>query len=740
MNKTLQIVGPYFTNFSYARMNRGLALALEKIQNNYSISLWCSSDQIDYMPTESELKKYPKLWQLVNRKKVETDVAIYDNFPKSLTSLHGLKDLPGRTRLFYLAWEESIYPKTWVDEINQNLHGVMVISEFVRKILKDSGVKIPIEVIHCGLDEKVRIHATAKYPLTTSKTFKFLHISTAKVRKGVDVLLKAYFAEFSKKDDVTLVIKASPGPDNVVDELLNQLKNENSPEVIYINRSDLSDEEIRNLHYSCDCEVYPSRAEGFGLPVAEAMWHDKPVIATNYSAYLDFADTNSAYLVDYKLEFTNESEMVNLGAKWAEPDVNHLKKLMRHVYENKDSKEVQSKVALAKKRVENLTWENAAKNTIKFIEKIEKIKNFKEEDLAVISTLNSQCGIAEYSEKLYRPIESSFESLTYLANKDIADRVRPDESNIIRTWEFGETNFDTTVNYIKNNGINHVHIQYHSGSHYPPQSLDIFIKKLKDLDKKIYLTFHAVRGKGFDYINELKNLNIVDKIFIHNKEDMLYATQKLSNVVLLNLPTMTFKRREKRKIRESLGINNSYPIILTHGLMNINKSIPNIIKAINELKKEYPDILFLSVNAVSSNNSFSTSILKECQQLVKSLALENHVRFFTDFLDDDTVSIFLQSSDVNVLAYQDVGESSSAAVRKFLASLNPTIVTDIKMFAELNKEVFKIKDNSVESIVEGVRKVLTNKTLAEGIVKSSKEYIENNSYDRKALEMIENYV
>jgi glycosyltransferase involved in cell wall biosynthesis len=738
MKKTLQVVGPYFTNYSLARVNRGLALALDKVQNEYEISIWCDPSQIDYNPSEKELSTKKELEKLVTKEKRFTDISIYNNFPKGANDNHGFKDLPSKIKLMYLAWEESVYPKFWVEEINKHLHGVLVTSTHVKDILQNSGVKIPIEVILCGLDQNLVSNAST-YPLDTTKKFKFLHISTAKMRKGVDVLLKAYFQEFTNKDDVTLVLKASPNPDNMIDKMLKDLKRENSPEVIYINRSDLSDAELANLHNSANCEVYPSRAEGFGLPIAEAMKYEVPVIATNYSSYLDFCDENSAFLIDYKLEFAKDSELMNVGAKWAEPDVNHLKKLMRHIYENKDSEEVQKKITLAKNRVENLTWENAAGETIRFVEKIEKIGNLKEETACVISTLNSQCGIAEYSEKLYGCIENSFKKLTYLANKDVADRVRPDEPNVVRTWEFGESNFNSTVDYIKDNGIKHVHIQYHSGSHYPPQSLDILIKKLRDLDKKIYLTFHAVRGKGFDYINELKTLQLVDTIFIHNKEDKLYAKEKLNNVVLLNLPTVTFKRRDKKKIRDSLKISNSYPIILTHGLMNINKSIPNIIKAISELRKEYPDLLFLSVNAVSSNNSFSTSILKECQQLVKSLSLEDHVRFFTDFLDDDTVSIFLQTSDVNILAYQDVGESSSAAVRKSLASLNPTIVTDIKMFSEFKKEVFKIKDHSIERIVAGVKQVLSNKDLSGNIVSNASIYVENNSYEKRSLEMLRSY-
>src|SRR5690606_23901757 len=126
--KTLQVIGPFYTNYSLARVNRGLALALSKIQNEYKVTIHGDKDTIDWYPTESDLEKKPKLKEIFNPEREITDIAVYNNFPKITGSLHGLKDLPGKVKLAYFAWEESVYPKEWVDEINANLHGLMVAS------------------------------------------------------------------------------------------------------------------------------------------------------------------------------------------------------------------------------------------------------------------------------------------------------------------------------------------------------------------------------------------------------------------------------------------------------------------------------------------------------------------------------------------------------------------------------------------------------------------------------------
>ena len=76
-------------------------------------------------------------------------------------------------------------------------------------------------------------------------------------------------------------------------------KNSNYPDVCIIN-SDLSKSQLKALYLYSDALIAPSRGEGFGLPIGEAMSLGLPVITTAWGGQKDFCNDSICWLVDYK--------------------------------------------------------------------------------------------------------------------------------------------------------------------------------------------------------------------------------------------------------------------------------------------------------------------------------------------------------------------------------------------------------------------------------------------------------
>jgi glycosyltransferase involved in cell wall biosynthesis len=96
--------------------------------------------------------------------------------------------------------------------------------------------------------------------------------------------------------------------------------------------------EATSVTAACDGYVSLHRATAFGLPIAEAMWLGKPVVATGYSGNLDYMTPDSGRLVEHRLEAVGPGhDPYPPDATWAEPEVAHASELMRQLFDNQQA-------------------------------------------------------------------------------------------------------------------------------------------------------------------------------------------------------------------------------------------------------------------------------------------------------------------------------------------------------------------------------------------------------------------
>lgn len=732
MNKlSLKIVGSFATEYSLAIVNRNTAYALADL-NKYDVSIWADETIADRMPKSTDLEKYPRLKQLFNPQAKQTDIAIFNDFPKSFPGKYGLDKLDAFLRFAYLGWEESVYPHILVEECNKYLHGIMVISEHTKRVLRNSGVEIPIEFVGLGLDKSI-LSDSKEYPIKTKKKFKFLHISSALPRKGIDVMLRAYMQEFTKEDDVCLIIKTFHNADNKVEELLLDLTHDDAPEVEVIYDLDLTSAQIAYLYDNCDAVVAPSRAEGFGLPMAEAMLKRKPLITTNYSGQVDFCNQDNSWLLDYDL-VPASSQLPLIGSRWAEPSESQLREHMRYLYENIDSQEVKTKLDLAYDTVVQMTWENTAERIDNFIQEISKYSLLKKKNFAAISTINSKCGIAEYSHDLYSRIKSSFADFHYLANTDVGDRVYDDNEQVIRVWEYAQKNFGELLTEVEQKKIELVHIQYN-----PPffaiADLATLIKQLHGLGVRIFLTLHSIQFDYMDFDKYSYELNLCKAVFVHSNSDRDYLEKKgFNNIKQIDHGIPEYMQQNKDRLKAKLGLLAS-PVIASHGLIHDQRGLLETLDAVAILKQDFPEIMYLAVNAVSPNNSTSSATFEKMQQKVKELGIEENVMFFPDFLEKPEIIMLLQMADVVVMPYADLKEGASGAVRTCMSALRPVIITNSFMFKSL-KAGWRIENNHPQTIAEAVKKLTSDSALYQDELAQVTEFVRTQSWEKISREFL----
>ncbi len=238
---------------------------------------------------------------------------------------------PAKLKVGFFFWEESVVPQPIVEHFNNNFAAVLVGSEFVRKVFRDSGCRVPIKVVPLGVDHIIDaepVPIDALKPETPAR-FRFLHISSAFPRKGIDILLDAYGAEFTGADPVELVIKTFANEHNDLHDQLTQLRrNLSDPPRILVDERMRSEGELAWLYGSADAVVLPTRGEGFNLPAAEAMALGRPVIATGYGGHADFLNSEIGWPLDFDYA-PSRTHLATEGSLWLEPRRDELRNLMR---------------------------------------------------------------------------------------------------------------------------------------------------------------------------------------------------------------------------------------------------------------------------------------------------------------------------------------------------------------------------------------------------------------------------
>jgi glycosyltransferase involved in cell wall biosynthesis len=154
-------------------------------------------------------------------------------------------------------------------------------------------------------------------------------------RKNPLAVVEAYKEAFGEDNKAMLVLKCS----NAKADPTNAAKLREAAKGTSIRLIDgyLSRMEVASLVSVCDTYVSLHRSEGFGLTMAEAMRAGKPVIATAYSANVDFMNAGNSFSVGYRLvEIEKDFGPYRRGSAWAEPNVKQAAELMRWVFEHRE--------------------------------------------------------------------------------------------------------------------------------------------------------------------------------------------------------------------------------------------------------------------------------------------------------------------------------------------------------------------------------------------------------------------
>ena len=297
----------------------------------------------------------------------------------------------GKYKILYTTIESYSIPKQFL-ECCHMYNEIWITSPWSASILKKHIKDVPIYVIPVGCDHELYTEKGDRFDFKPNiKDFVFISVFGWSYRKGYDVLLKAYFDEFDRNDNVSLLIVSRyqggisrfhrDKVKNGINDIMKNFPNKDMAHVVRYGQV-TPEAQMPQLYRSANCFVLPSRGEGSNLCGPEASLCGLPVIMTNVSGQQMYLRDDNAFLIEMDRLTEMQPGQMHLhywdGHKFpaltSDKVHNDLRKTMRYVYENQEKAKERNK-KLQKLVLENFTWNNTANAAISRLKKIkEKLK------------------------------------------------------------------------------------------------------------------------------------------------------------------------------------------------------------------------------------------------------------------------------------------------------------------------------------------------------------------------------
>jgi glycosyltransferase involved in cell wall biosynthesis len=484
---------------------------------------------------------------------------------------------------------------------------------------------------------------------------------------------------------------------------------------------------MRFIYEHAGCVVAPSRGEGFGLPVAEAMLLGCPVIATPHGGHADICVPGSFWPIEFKIERA-KTHLTEQHSYWAEPSLESMRQQMRAVFTSSEG-ERRKRTGIAKAHVaEKFTWSAVARRHADACSGLLEEKRLRVEPtlhIGFISTWNTRCGIAEYTRYLASNLNAGVQVSVFA---DEAEPVRTDERNVIRCWKQSQDEIvsERAMRDVVRNALaarpDLVSLQFNFGF-FPPNTFGTLIEALKAARIAVFVTMHSTQHSNLERM--ISMLSKADLCIVHREEDLDRLMQAgVQNTVIQRQGILS--PIDSKAPRNTLAVYEPF-IVACFGFFLPPKGIHELLQAFELASGTNGRLRLKLLNALYPNDE-SRAYAAACMQFLEAAGLADRVEIWTEFLPEEEILDELSTADLIVLPYTHSTESSSAAIRLPLASLAPVLCSDLAIFDEFQNVVHRYPAGDTIALANKILKLGEDREQRLKFEVNQRKHVENLSW------------
>lgn len=294
--------------------------------------------------------------------------------------------------------------------------------------------------------------------------------------------------------------------------------------------------------------------------------------------------------------------------------------------------------------------------------------------IAYIATYTPrECGIGTFTNNLFKsmlagdanPNEENKGFVIALNDNELTYKY-PEEVKLTIRQDHQE-DYIKAVKYINLSGADVCILQHEFGI-FGGQSGVYILPLLHRLEVPLIVTLHTILKKpSYNEKAVLKEIcKMAQKIVVMNHKAVEFLTtiydvpkEKIA-LIEHGVPDIHFSPEKSKK--EFKLENNK--VLLTFGFIGRSKGIETVIKALPEVVKKYPELIYIVLGKTHPNvlrhsgEEYRISLLR----LAKNLQLENHVVFLNEFIDEQDLFKYLYACDIYITPYLNEAQITSGTL------------------------------------------------------------------------------
>ncbi|MBW8362681.1 MAG: glycosyltransferase [Kaistella sp.] len=332
-----------------------------------------------------------------------------------------------------------------------------------------------------------------------------------------------------------------------------------------------------------------------------------------------------------------------------------------------------------------------------------------------------ECGIATYTQDLIKAMNDkftqSFEIKVAALESGHHHRYGTEVLNVLQTRN--PSSYRKLAQKISSSDQIELVVLQHEFGLFRSNERDL-LKLLHYIRKPLVVVFHTVLpkpdGGTQQYIREIAEISDALIVMTDDAGKILQLNYLIEKEKISVIPhgTHLVKHLDKDTLKEKYGFRGR-KILSTFGLLSSGKSIETTLKALPEVKKQHPDVLFLIIGKTHPTvvQHEGEKYRKGLEQLVEDLHLNENVQFINEYVALDTLLEYLQLTDIYLFTSSDPNQAVSGTFSYAVSCGCPIISTPIPHACEvLKKECGIIIDfNDSSELARQAIKLLDDEAL-----------------------------